>query len=360
MRLHADRGSRIESPEVRILGLLLLGLRERILLLDCSGTTSLSCLGRKEELVHGDLLIIPEFLLEFIILFCELVQLLGHCELVVVVGGVHPCESQVLVSGPLHLGHVLGVPSVAKLVSDHSITVLRHLVGAHLAAVFVEELQHFGGSNLLGRLLVASDYPALRDLVLDFFFELLVHDRVSDRGLVVDAFRNHFGDLLGYDFFEGGLEFSELLFGHHGRVGDHQVLGRIASFLLRAVEILGQAKWVIIEQRLDQIQLYEKVVQRVEGAEILHADDFASDVLGELEVHRHLAALRKGTVLAQQHHVVNLFRGVVRNLVMDLFAFKLHFGKIKKINIVDDNYTYDWPLCGHEFLDFASLGLVDN
>lgn len=60
------------------------------------------------------------------------------------------------------------------------------------------------------------------------------------------------------------------------------------------------------------------MLKRIERAETLHADDFATDVLRELEAHRHLAAARKWAVLAEEYDVEHLLVGIVGN-------FELHF-----------------------------------
>jgi hypothetical protein len=48
---------------------------------------------------------------------------------------------------------------------------------------------------------------------------------------------------------------------------------------------------ILIEECLDQIDLNEEMIERVESTKILHADDLTSNVLGELKVNCHFAAL---------------------------------------------------------------------
>lgn len=57
-------------------------------------------------------------------------------------------------------------------------------------------------------------------------------------------------------------------------------------------------KLLIIKKCLDKTEVNLEVVEGVEGAEILHADDLAANVPGELEVNSHFAALWKRAVLA--------------------------------------------------------------
>ena len=66
------------------------------------------------------------------------------------------------------------------------------------------------------------------------------------------------------------------------------------------------------------------MTKRILGAEVLHANDLASDVLGELEVDRHLAAARQRTVLADEDYVEDFFIVVVAHLHFKLLLLSSH------------------------------------
>ena len=68
------------------------------------------------------------------------------------------------------------------------------------------------------------------------------------------------------------------------------------------------------------------MIKRVQRTKILHANDFASNVLRKLEVYGHFAALGQRAVLAQKYHIEYFLDLVEGNLVLNLLTFQLNDG----------------------------------
>ena len=84
------------------------------------------------------------------------------------------------------------------------------------------------------------------------------------------------------------------------------------------------AQWIVVKQGLNHIKINVKMIKRVQRTKILHADDFASDVLGELEVYSHFTALGQRAVLAQKHDIEHFLHLIECNLVLNLLSFQLN------------------------------------
>ena len=69
--------------------------------------------------------------------------------------------------------------------------------------------------------------------------------------------------------------------------------------VLLMIVLLGSTYWVVEEQYSLQILFDEEVIQWIQSTKALHANYSASNVLCELEVQGHLAALRKRTILTK-------------------------------------------------------------
>ena len=117
-------------------------------------SASFSCLSGMEELIHCHLLVIPEFLLEFIILLSEMIKLLSHrvykhlvVHTIIICRHVHSCKSKVLIPTPLYLVHCIGIaiclitilfdlliicPSVLRIV-------IRNFLRANLTSIIIKK-----------------------------------------------------------------------------------------------------------------------------------------------------------------------------------------------------------------------------
>jgi len=84
------------------------------------------------------------------------------------------------------------------------------------------------------------------------------------------------------------------------------------------------------------------VVKRIQRTEILHTDNFSTDVLGKLEVKSHFTAFGEWAVFTQEDHIVYLFGLIKRYL-------ELHFLS-----------SQNWPLSNHKFTDLLGLSSIDD
>ena len=105
---------------------------------------------------------------------------------------------------------------------------------------------------------------------------------------------------------------------------DHVCIGIWRAWILWAVHGWLLAQWIVVKQGLHHIKFNVKMIKRIECTKILHADDLASNVLGELEVYSHFAALGQRAILPQKHYIEHFFHLIECNLILNLLSFQLN------------------------------------
>ena len=204
--------------------------------------------------------------------------------------------------------------------------------------------------------------------MLNFFLKILGGNVVSYRHVHVSAFTNHLRDFLWYDpkkikllyykkylLFESWFQFFILLFCKSLFRRD---VPRYLLLNMRALCNLG-ANLLVVKERLNKTKVYLEMVKRVQSAQILHANNFPSNVSGKLKVNRHFTALWEWAVLAQKDHVVNVFVLIIGNLVLHFLSFQLYSENKRIRQDTNFDFTYHWTCVRHEFFDLLRLRPLD-